>query len=108
MGKLLEIIKRGWNNAAKWIRTETIELRIPEKVTHKAIKTRAVVITKTAFFGKAIYREYMSSLAYVPKPPVVTSTAITSVDGKQRYRVFSDGSYRKVVSLGKRRITVAG
>jgi len=52
---------------------------------------------------KAMYRLYLKSKAERGSPATPTSSILRSVDGRATYRIWSDGSYRKIV-LGKRRV----
>lgn len=56
-----------------------------------------------AFYGKAVYRLFKRSKTKLYKPATPTSTTFRSNDGRSGYRVFSDGSYRRM-KAGKRQV----
>ncbi len=94
-----------------------IFMKLPfwQRATNK--KTRPRVLAKSPlghfhFYGKASHRIYQKMNAAIRNgsiyPATPTSTTLTAEDGKTRYRIFSDGSYRRVENIGRgRRIIVA-
>ena len=60
----------------------------------------------SAFYGKAMYRRYKRTKAWVAVFSKPTSTTFRDVRGRG-YRVWSDGSYRRMTTqVGRRVIAV--
>jgi hypothetical protein len=111
MGKFLDSVlkaTKGMLDKVKNLGNQKTEVPEPIKRSFKKIRKRRIfpVLINQAFLGKAAFREYLRSKIYVPRPAAPTSTTFTSIDGRATYRVFSDGSYRKMVNMGRRAVTV--
>ena len=101
--RIIRWIQRGWKTIIQAFTHKTLS-EIPLSVRRKA---RYPLITDQAFYGKAAYREYLRSKLFVPNLAHMTSTVIRSADERTMYRVYSDGSYRKVITVRGRKIAIA-
>ena len=54
---------------------------------------------KGGFYGKSMFRIDAKSKMTRHEPAIPTSTTLKSGDGRTAYRVWSDGSYRKMVEI---------
>lgn len=61
------------------------------------------LIAKIAWYGKAQYRLDLRHHLWQGEPAKPTSSTFRDSRGRQ-YRVWSDGSYRRMVAVGKRQL----
>jgi hypothetical protein len=61
-------------------------------------------LCKGASHNKAILRLLARSKRTIHDPPTPTSATMRSADGRTQYRIWSDGSYRKMVMIKGRKL----
>lgn len=83
---------------------QLLGIRDRDRWTKKRKVGKSEGITKGGFYGKSMFRIDARSKMIRHKPATPTSTTISSRDGRSSYRIWSDGSYRKMVMVKGRKL----
>ncbi len=95
---------KGWFTGNKKKGPETFRIKAPAVIPARVYRHRLEGIAKMAWYGKAQLRMDVRANRKCRNPPKETNTVFYDTGKKHTYAMWTDGSIRKVLIVGKRRL----